>query len=382
MKYYIIAGEASGDLHGSNLIFALKKNDTNAIVQAWGGDLMEQAGAKIVRHYKDLAFMGFVEVVKNLPTILSNFKFCKIDILQFKPDVLILIDYPGFNLRMAKWAKKNGIRVFYYISPQLWAWNTGRAKIIEKNVERMYVILPFEKLFYEKYGIEVDYVGHPLMEMVQGFQPDNDFFPKNNLDRKKSIIALLPGSRKQEIKRMLRMMLSVVEFFPTHQFVIAGAPAIERSFYEPFFENNNSINLVENDTYNLLYYSKAALVTSGTATLETALFKVPQVVCYSGNWLSFQLAKRLVNKDLKFIALANLIADKEVIKELIQDDFTTSNLKKELENCLTEKKRVGILKGYDLIQEKLKLGGASERTANLMVQRLHSASSTPSAGST
>ncbi len=370
MKYYILAGEASGDLHGSNLIKALKKEDPKAIIRAWGGDLMAQAGAEVVKHYKDLAFMGFVEVVKNLPTISRNFKFCKKDILQFQPDVLILIDYPGFNLRMAKWAKKKRIRVFYYISPQLWAWNTGRVKIIENNVERMFVILPFEKTFYEKYGVEVDYVGHPLMDVIEDFHPEEDFYRKNNLNKEKPIIALLPGSRKQEIKRMLSKMLSVVEIFSKYQFVIAGAPSIERSFYNPFIENNTSVFLVENRTYDLLHYSKATLVTSGTATLETALFNVPQVVCYAGNWLSFQLAKRLVNKDLKFISLANLIADKEVVKELIQTDLITENIKKELENCLSEKKREKILEGYRLIHEKLKFGGASERVAKIMVSRL------------
>lgn len=370
MKYFILSGEASGDLHGANLIKALKKEDPNAQIKAWGGDLMEKAGASIVKHYRDLAFMGFLEVVKNLPTILQNFKACKKDILAFQPNVLILIDYPGFNLRIAKWAHKNHIRIFYYISPQLWAWHTSRAKLIKKYVERMYVILPFEKGFYQKFNIDVDYAGHPLVDVINNYVPTINFHEKNDLNKNKPIVALLPGSRKQEIKRMLGIMLTTVKYFPEHQFIIAGAPSIDRTFYQEFINKNQSIFFVENQTYDLLSHASAALVTSGTATLETALFNVPQVVCYSGNWFSYLLAKRLVNKELKFISLANLIADRLIVKELIQENLTEKNIVDELKCCLSEEGRSNIFNGYKIIKEKLNLGGASESIAKLMVDRL------------
>ncbi len=369
MKYYLIAGEASGDLHGSNLVKSLHKEDPTADIQAWGGDLMYEAGATIVKHYRDLAFMGFVEVVKNLPTILNNFKFCKKDILDFRPDVLILIDYPGFNLRMAKWAKKQGLKVFYYISPQLWAWNTGRVNIVKKHVSRMYVILPFEKTFYAKHQVEVDYPGHPLVDVIKNHIPSPDFFAKNMLEQEKPIIAILPGSRKQEINRMLDIMLKCVEYLAEYQFVIAGAPSIEFSFYNLFLNQYPDVKLVENQTYDLLSHSTSALVTSGTATLETALFDVPQVVCYSANQVSYILAKWLVNKDLKFIAMANLIADQEVVTELIQKDLTGKNLRRGLTETLSGKKRQSILQGYQLIRNKLDKGGASQRAAKMMVER-------------
>lgn len=370
MKYYLIAGEASGDLHGSNLIRGLQAEDPSAEVRCWGGDLMAKAGANVVKHYRDLAFMGFLEVVKNLPTILRNFRFAKADILQFEPDVLILIDYPGFNLRMVKWAKTKGIRVFYYISPQLWAWHTSRVKIIQKNVERLYVILPFEVAFYKKFGVEVGFPGHPLLDVVEGHETSPDFFGKNNLEAGKPIIALLPGSRRQEIKRMLDVMLTVVDFFPGHQFAIAGAPSIERSFYLPFLQKSPSVKLVENQTYDLLKNATSALVTSGTATLETALFKVPQVVCYRGSQLSYELAKRLVNKDLRFIAIVNLIADEKVVVELIQKNLTTENLQRQLELTMQHDHRNNILKGYAKVRSKLGQPGASERAGKMMVQRL------------
>ncbi|MEO1260780.1 MAG: lipid-A-disaccharide synthase [Bacteroidota bacterium] len=372
MKYYILAGEASGDLHGSNLVQALKKADKSAVVQAWGGDLMEDAGARVTKHYSELAFMGFVEVVKNLPTILNNFKACKKEIITFQPDALILIDYPGFNLRMAKWAKGQGIRVFYYISPQLWAWKAGRVKTIKKCVEKMYVILPFEQEFYQAYQLDVEYHGHPLVDVITDYSPDPEFYQKNNLNKAKPIIALLPGSRKQEIKRMLEGMLSIVSQFNNYQFVIAGAPSVEKSFYDLFLENFKNIKLVENQTYDLLSQAKGALVTSGTATLETALFKVPQVVCYTGNWFSFQLAKMLVNKDLKFISLVNLIVGKKIISELIQSDFNHKNLESELRNCLSEKGRKNILSAYDLLIGILNKGGVAEKIALQMVRRLKS----------
>jgi lipid-A-disaccharide synthase len=358
MKYYILAGEASGDLHGANLVRALKLEDPAAQVRAWGGGLMSEAGAEVVKHYRELAFMGFVEVVKNLPAIARNFRECKSGVLQFQPDVLILIDYPGFNLRMAKWAKKQGIRVFYYISPQLWAWHTSRVKIVVDTVERMFVILPFEKEFYEKHGVEVEFPGHPLLDVVDN-QPDNaGFFQKNNLPEGKPIVALLPGSRRQEIERMLEVMAAVAPAFPGYQFVVAGAPSIGRAFYREVLPDDGGVRIVENQTYALLQHATAALVTSGTATLETALFNVPQVVCYRGEQVSYWLAKRLVNKDLKFIAIVNLIAGRELVKELIQEDLTAGE------------RREKILAGYRELRQILGEPGASRRAAAAMVRIL------------
>jgi lipid-A-disaccharide synthase len=367
MKYYLIAGEASGDLHGANLIKALTKQDANADFRAWGGDLMQAAGSNVVKHYKDLAFMGFSEVVKNLGTILNNFKFCKKDILEYAPDVLILIDYPGFNLRMAKWAKKQGIKVFYYISPQIWAWHSSRVHGIKKTVDKMFVILPFEKAFYQKYDFDVDFVGHPLLDVVADFGQKQplDFRKKHGLSDK-PIIALLPGSRKQEIRTMLAKMLTIVSQFTDYQFVIAGAPSQPLSFYQTILQHNQvQIPIIENETYALLHEAHAALVTSGTATLETALFEVPQVVCYQGNYWSYLLAKRLVN--VKYISLVNLILDKMLVRELIQEEFNEANLVKELTAILDEKRRSDLQNGYVLLKEKLGNAGASARAAELMV---------------
>jgi len=376
MKYYIIAGEASGDLHGSNLIRALKKEDSESSFRVWGGDLMQAAGVNLVKHYKDLAFMGFLEVVKNLPAILHNFAFCKKDILQFQPDMLLLIDYPGFNLRMAKWARRQGLRVFYYISPQLWAWNSQRVCQIKKSVERMFVILPFEKDFYKKYEFEVDFVGHPLLDVVGKHPKEQNFIKKNGLTTL-PLLALLPGSRKQEIVKMLEIMLAVVPYFPDFQFVIAAAPSVPKEIYEgllsKFHATGNQkpdsaqlppIALLENQTYALLQHAQAALVTSGTATLETALFRVPQVVCYKGNPLSFWLARRLVK--VPFISLVNLIADREVVRELIQNDLTINNLRLELNKLLDTEKRAKLLRGYDELASKLGEAGVSRRLARLV----------------
>ncbi|HWJ30103.1 MAG TPA: lipid-A-disaccharide synthase [Flavisolibacter sp.] len=333
MKYYIIAGEASGDLHGSNLIRALKGLDHDAEVRAWGGDLMQAAGAKIVKHYKDLAFMGFAEVVKNLPTILGNIRFCKEDIESYRPDVLVLIDYPGFNLRIAKWAKEQGFKVIYYISPQVWAWKEGRVKSIRKVVDRMLVILPFEKEFYEKWDYEVIYVGHPLIQVINEFLARHPRQPQTG----KPVIALLPGSRKQEIEKKLPIMLEAAKAFPQYQFVIAKAPSQDDSFYAPFLKGYDNIETVSGQTYNLLARASAALVTSGTATLETALFGVPEVVCYKGSSISYQIAKRLIK--IKYISLVNLIMDKKVVTELIQHELTVDNLIKELNSILNDPER-------------------------------------------
>ncbi|AXG73350.1 lipid-A-disaccharide synthase [Flavobacterium arcticum] len=369
MKYYIIAGEASGDLHGANLMKELYKQDTQAEIRFWGGDLMQQAGGTLVKHYRDLAFMGFAEVIQNLKTILNNIKICKEDITTFNPDVIIFIDYPGFNMRIAKWARTKGYKTHYYISPQIWAWKENRIKAIKRDVDKMYIILPFEKEFYEvKHQYPVEFVGHPLIDAIQN-RPITDkeaFRKENNLDDK-PVIALLPGSRKQEIAKMLSVMLSVVDDFPNYQFVIAGAPSQEYSFYEQFL-NKRSIHFVSNKTYDLLSISHAALVTSGTATLETALFKVPEVVCYKGNWISYQIAKRIIT--LKYISLVNLIMDKEVVKELIQGDFNKKSLKAELQKILNPDHREKLLKEYDVLEEKLGGVGASENTARLIIEHL------------
>lgn len=369
MKYYIIAGEASGDLHGANLMKNLLKEDPNAEIRFWGGDLMQNVGGTLVKHYRELAFMGFLEVILNLKTILNNIKFCKKDIEEFNPDCIIFIDYPGFNMRIATWAKERKIPTHYYISPQIWAWKENRIKAIKRDVDFMYVILPFEKEFYEnKHNFPVTFVGHPLIDAIEDRKDISieDFRKAHNLSEK-PIVALLPGSRKQEIEKMLSIMLSVVSDFPEYQFVIAGAPSQDFEFYKPFL-NKKNIKFISNKTYDLLSVSHAALVTSGTATLETALFKVPEVVCYKGSWVSYQIAKRIIT--LKYISLVNLIMDKEVVKELIQDELNTKNLKIELKKITEGKDRDLILENYQLLESKLGGSGASAKTAHLIVDSL------------
>ena len=367
MKYYIISGEASGDLHASNLMKSLKTEDKHADFRFWGGDLMQEVGGTLVKHYRDLAFMGFAEVVMNLRTILNNIKVCKKDLLEYAPDVLILVDYPGFNLRIAEFAKKNGITVHYYISPQIWAWKENRISKIKRDVDHMYVILPFEKDFYEdKHNFPVHFVGHPLLDAIANRKPvDPAVFAKENGLNDKPIIALLPGSRKQEITKMLSVMLRMAPKFPDHQFVIAGAPSQELSFYKTFLTDEN-VAIVENNTYDLLSVSTAALVTSGTATLETALFKVPEVVCYKGNEISYQIGKRLVN--VKYISLVNLILDREVVTELIQDQFNETNLENELFKILDHKEREPMFDQYYQLEQALGGKGASDNTAHLIVK--------------
>lgn len=329
MKYYVIAGEASGDLHGSNLIHALLAKDPSAEIRCWGGDKMEAAGAFLVKHYKDLAFMGFVEVLRHLRTIFRNISFCKKDIASFAPDVLVLIDYPGFNLRIAEWARENGLKVVYYISPQVWAWKENRVKKIKNCVDRMLVILPFEVDFYKKWNFPVNYVGHPLVEVVRKELEED---PVRYYDTGRPVIALLPGSREQELRQKLPLMLSVLQYFPAYTFVIARASALPVELYRELIGDRPVLLSEANETYNLLKQAHAALVTSGTATLETALFAVPQIVCYKGNSVSFWLAKRLVK--VKYISLVNLIMDKLVVRELIQDDLNEVLLRAELEKLL------------------------------------------------
>ncbi|MDN3596335.1 lipid-A-disaccharide synthase [Zunongwangia endophytica] len=365
MKYYIIAGEASGDLHASNLMKSLKKVDQNAEFRFWGGDLMQAQGGTMVKHYRDLAFMGFAEVVMNLRTIMGNISVCKKDITAYKPDALIFIDYPGFNLRIAKWSKEQGYANHFYISPQIWAWKENRIKAIKRDIDHMYVILPFEKEFYEKkHNFPVNFVGHPLIDAIANRKETDivSFKAENNLDDR-PIIALLPGSRKQEISKMLEVMLSITQDFKEYQFVIAGAPSQELEFYQPYLKKTN-INLVMNKTYDILSCAHAALVTSGTATLETALFKVPEVVCYKGSYISYHIAKRIINLD--YISLVNLIMDREVVKELIQGEFNSYSLKKELHKILEEKNRARLLKDYDQLEQKLGGTGASLETASLI----------------
>lgn len=364
MKYYIIAGEASGDLHGSHLIKALRRHDAKADIRCWGGDKMQAAGATLVKHYKDLAFMGFVEVVRHLGTILGNLKACKRDVESFAPDVLVLIDYPGFNLRIAEWAHKQGIKVCYYISPQIWAWKEGRAALVKKYVDKMLVILPFEKEFYKKHGIDVVYTGHPLTEVMQQALQNP---PLQDPDPR-PIIALLPGSRGQEIRKMLPTMLQTVKHFPGHRFIIAQSPGQEEGLYRSII-GDLPVELLKDDTYGLLQRACAALVTSGTATLETALLGVPQVVCYKGNPLSYWLAKRLIK--VRYISLVNLILDRPAILELIQHELNEDRLVQELGSLLHNvEKRESVQSDYTRLWELLGNGDASEKAAREIMHML------------
>ncbi|MFY7964231.1 MAG: lipid-A-disaccharide synthase [Chitinophagaceae bacterium] len=378
MKYYIIAGEASGDLHGSNLIKQIKLKDDAANIQCWGGDLMQSAGAKLIKHYRELAFMGFAEVVKNLPTIFKNLAFCKQDILAFKPDVLVLIDYPGFNLRIAKWAKEHNIKIAYYISPQVWAWKANRVKQMKLCIDKMLCIIPFEKDYYKlKWNWDVEYVGHPLVEVIEKFKvqslnlkvDEHATNLKPDTLNLKPCIAVLPGSRKQEIIKKLPIMLEVAKSFPDYQFVVAKAPGLDDSFYEPFFKSYPNVSTVNNQTYQLLLNAKAAIVTSGTATLETALFGVPEVVCYKTSNISYAIGKRLVK--IKFISLVNLIMNKLIVKELIQNELTTKNLVTELEDLLkNETRRKQLQEDYTLLWNKLAAGGNASSTAAKIIYNM------------
>lgn len=367
MKYYLLAGEASGDLHGSNLMKALLKEDPKADFRFWGGDLMQQVGGSLVLHYKERSFMGFLEVILNLGKILGLIKKCKEDIEKYQPDVIIFIDNSGFNLRIAKWAKESGFRTNYYISPQVWASRASRVEKIKRDIDNMFVILPFEKEFYKTYNYDVSFVGHPLIDAISQFKskPEAEFKKTHKLDDR-PIIALLPGSRKQEISKMLGVMLSMVDQFKDFQFVIAGAPSQSHDFYKSIIKEQD-VGFVDNETYALLKLSHAALVTSGTATLETALFKVPQVVCYKANAISYYIAKKIITLD--FISLVNLIMDKEIVTELIQHDFNKNRLKKELSAILSSKRRKEMLANYDILIEKLGGTGASENAAKQILEQ-------------
>ncbi len=367
MKYYLIAGEASGDLHGSNLIRELKKLDGNAIFRAWGGDRMQEQGVELVVHHKHMAFMGFAEVIANIRTISNLLEKCKRDIREFHPDVVILIDYPGFNLRIAEYTKKLGIKVFYYISPQIWAWKRSRVFKIRKWVDRMFVILPFEKEFYHRYDIDVDFQGHPLPDAIANFRQESHPSPEL-ISGEKPVIALLPGSRKQEVTKILSVMMEVIHFFPRYQFVVACSPSLPESLYRKIIRGGEAI-LVFDQTYALLNIATAALVTSGTATLETALFKVPQVVCYKGSHISYEIARKLVH--VKYISLVNLIMDRPVVKELIQQQLNSRNLQSELDKILNNQNVLTQMKNsYHELENRLGGTGASARIANLMIRYL------------
>lgn len=373
MRYYVIAGEASGDLHASNLIKGLRRLDADAEVRGWGGDLMREAGCDIVRHYKDTAIMGFLTVLKNLDKIKTNIEECHRDILEWKPDVVILVDYGGFNLRVAEFIKEAGIRVFYYISPKIWAWNTGRVKKIKRLVDRMFVIFPFEVDFYARYDYPVQYAGNPLVDAIHDrpFKEETfDEFVKANGLSGKPIVALVAGSRSQELKHVLPKMLTMVKHFPDHEFVIAGAPSMSDADYAPYLRDMN-VKIVYGQTYRLVKQARAALVTSGTATLETAILRTPQVVCYSGEGgaFSYFLFKTFVK--VKYISLVNLIAGREVVTELLMQKLNEKNVLRELSAILPEgEKRNQMLAGYDNVNDKLGDAGASVRFARMMIDDL------------
>ncbi len=369
MNYYLIAGERSGDLHGANLIKGIRSRDPQARFRGWGGDLMKEEGMELVTHYREAAFMGFLEVVRNLGTILRMLNRCRRDVEAWRPDALILIDYPGFNLRMARFARKAGIRVFYYISPKVWAWNQDRALKIRRDVDRMFVIFPFEVEFYRKYDYEVEYVGNPLMDAIASFRPDPGFRAAHGLEGER-VIALLPGSRLQEISKILDDMLRVIPFFPDHRFVVAGVKDLPASLYHAALRHPR-VQVVDEAAYDLLSVSEAALVTSGTATLETALLDVPEVVCYKTSNFSYQLAKRLVR--VPYISLVNLISGKEVVRELIQGALTTDNLVRELKSIVEGGAgRAAQLSEYARLRDLVGAPGASERTGARIVGLLSS----------
>lgn len=367
-KFYIIAGEPSGDLHASNLMQAILDERSNTDFRFWGGEKMNAIQKGMAKHIKDLAFMGFLEVVLNLRTILRNISFCKKDILAYQPDALILVDYPGFNLRIAKWAKKHDIKVYYYISPQIWAWKQNRVYKIKELVDKMYVILPFEKDFYKRFDFDVEYVGHPLLDEIAKFDFSDSrlsFLDRNQLDNR-AIIAVLPGSRKQEVSVKLPIMLAAVKGYVNHQIIVAGAPTLSKEFYASI---DDSVSVIFNETYEIMANARAAIVTSGTATLEAALFKVPEVICYKGSNISYSIAKRLIK--VKYISLVNLILDQEVVKELIQHECTSENIQLELDKIINDENyRQMLIDKYNELEEMLGGGGASKKVAQSLFKTL------------
>lgn len=372
MKYYVIAGEASGDLLGSHLMREIKNLDPQADFCCWGGDLMEAEGGQINKHYKDLAFMGFWEVATHLRTILKNLQICKLEILLYEPDVIILIDYPGFNMRIAEFARENNIRVVYYVSPQIWAWKKKRIHKIIRDVDTLLTILPFEKEIYARHGYEAHYVGHPLLDVITPEALEDktsNFRLKHNINNVKPIIAILPGSRTQEIKRILPVMLQVIEQFPDCQFVISKVKWLPQSLYDKYLKNK-SVKIIEGDTYEILKNAKAALVTSGTATLETAILNIPQVVCYKTSALSYAIARVLVGKSIRFISLVNLIANKQIVSELLQSECNASAISKELSLLLNDSETISKMDAdYKELRQILGNSGASRRAAELVVKK-------------
>ncbi len=368
MKYYLIAGEASGDLHASNLMKELKKEDKNAQFRYLGGDLMQKHGGKLVKHFKETAYMGFIDVILHLPAILKNIKFIKKDIAEYNPNVLILVDYPGFNLRIAEFAHNEGFKVYYYISPKIWAWKQSRVHKIKKYIDKLFIIFPFEKVFYKKFDYQVEYVGNPIMDAIDISKSDIfEFKKKYNLNEKK-IIALLPGSRKQEIKHNFPIMLKIAEKFPDYQFVVAQSSVLDKKIFAEHISTQD-IKHVYDNTYELLKHSEAALVTSGTATLETAILNIPELVCYKGDYISYKVAKKIVK--VEFISLVNLVMQKEVIKEFVQYEMTVENISNELNLLLKDKKyKANMLNNFELMRKKLGGKGASKRTAKIIFESL------------
>lgn len=366
MKYYILSGEASGDLHAGHLFSALKRQDVHAEARAWGGEALTQAGATVVKHYRELAFMGFVEVIRHLPQIWRNFKICKEDLLAYQPDAVILVDYPGFNLRMAEWAKKQGFKVIYYISPQVWAWKSSRVRLVRQYVDLMLCILPFEVDFYARHGVNVEFVGHPLLDDLKSPLEETHTWSASG----KPVVALLPGSRRQEIAAVLPVMLQIPARFPDYEFIIAATPHVDVELYKSMIKADIPVRIVIGQTRQLLMEAHAACVTSGTATLETALMEVPEVVCYRTGGLSYLIARRLIK--VKYIALVNLILDKLAVKELIQDDLHADGLATALQVLLKGPERMQVLKDYQVLKQKLGGPGASDRAAKLIVAKLKS----------
>ena len=364
MKYYIIAGEASGDLYGSKLIDEIFSIDKKAEIRFWGGDNMIKSGGYNVKHIKELAFMGFYEVLKNITTILRNISFCKNDIKEFNPDKIIYIDYPGFNLKICKWAKNNGYKNFFYISPQIWAWKENRIKTIKNNIDKLFVIFPFEKEYYrEKHNMEVEFYGHPLIEKIGDFSSSKDFLKKNNITKERDIITLLPGSRSQEINSMLPIFLTLKKHYLNFEFIVAGVKNVNESVYQPALDLD--VKVIYNQTYDLLSHSKIAIVTSGTASLECALFNVPQIVCYKTSSISYFIGKSFVN--ISFISLVNIILKKSIVKELVQNELTEKNLVNELSNILSDNKISDILNEYSKIYSMLSIEGTSKKIATSII---------------
>ncbi len=365
MRYYLIAGEASGDIYGSQLIEEIQALDPNSKIRFWGGDLMKSKSNNLVKHYKDTSVMGFFEVLKHIFKILRNIDYCKNDILQFKPDRIIYIDYPGFNLRICKWAKKKGFINHYYISPQIWAWKESRINAIKRDVDQMHVILPFEKTYYvNKHGLDVHYSGHPLVNYINNFRSDDYFFHKNNIDRNKPIIALLPGSRIQEIKKVLPVFLSIVKDFNSYQFIIGGVDSINKERYDNLIKNSK-VKVIFNETYNLLANANAAIVTSGTASLEAAILKVPQVVCYKTSLITYLISKMLVN--IKYISLVNLILNNKVVDELVQGDLNSNSLKNSIYKILNKDSKSKLINSYNDLINMLSKENPSKRTAEIII---------------